>query len=114
MHGYVYTWLDCDRASLSVNWYGIPILTKLSMLNICAKFLQIYGQTFFYVFNYANALSTGMSIYGQTVQYHYTKIIFVRSSVTGGQRKRFNPETQEAVSLAIERTKLELGDHCKR
>ena len=25
-----------------------------------------------------------------------------------------DPERQEAVSLAIERTKLELGDHCER
>ena len=45
---------------------------------------------------------------------HYTKVIFVRPSVRDPsvcQRKRFDPETQEAVSLAIERTKLELGDH---
>ena len=38
----------------------------------------------------------------------------VRPSVTGGQRKRFDPEKQEAVSLAIERQKLELGNPCDR
>ena len=48
--------------------YGIPILTKFSKLNICAKCYQIYGQTF-YVLNHANTLSNGMPIYGQTVQY---------------------------------------------
>ena len=42
--------------------------------------------------------------------YNYTQIVFVRLSVTGG---RFDPETQEAVSLAIERKKLELGDLCE-
>ena len=54
--------------------------------------------------------------------HHYTKIIFVRPSarpsvclsVTGGQRKRFDPETQEAVSLAIQCKKLELGDLCEQ
>ena len=35
-------------------------------------------------------------------------------SVTGGQRKRFDCETQEAVHLAIERLKLELGDLCEQ
>ena len=58
-------------------YYGIPMLTKLSMLNtiICAKFLQIYGQTL-YVFNYANALSNRMSMYGQTVQYIWSKFSY--------------------------------------
>ena len=50
--------------------------------------------------------------------YHYTKFIFVhlsiRLSVTGGQRKRFDPEAQVAVSLAIEHKKLELGGLCER
>ena len=54
--------------------YGIPILTKLSMLNICAKCFQIYGQTF-YVFNHANTLSNGMPIYGQTVQYIWSNCV---------------------------------------
>ena len=35
-------------------------------------------------------------------------------SVTGGHRKRFDPEKQEAVSLAIEQQKLELGNLCDR
>ncbi len=55
-------------------------------------------------------------------QYHYIKIIVVRlcvrpsvrPSVTGDQRTRFDPEKQEAVSLAIERQKLELGIPCDR
>ena len=34
-------------------------------------------------------------------------------SVTGGQRKLFDLEIQEAVYLAIERWKLELGDLCE-
>ena len=38
-------------------------------------------------------------------------IILVCLSVTGGQRKRFDPEIQEPVYLAIKR-KLELGDLC--
>ena len=38
----------------------------------------------------------------------------VHLSVTGGQRKRFDPETQETVSLVIECKKLELGDLCER
>ena len=50
--------------------------------------------------------------------YYYTKIIFVRQSVspsvTGGQQKRFDPEIQEAVSLAIKCKKLELGDLCEQ
>ena len=50
--------------------------------------------------------------------YHYTKVIVVRlcvcPSVTGGHRKRFDPEKQEAVSLAIEQQKLELGNLCDR
>ena len=32
-------------ASLTTDMYGIPILTKLSMLNICAKCFQIYTLT---------------------------------------------------------------------
>ena len=40
----------------------------------------------------------------------YTKITVVRLSVTEGQRKRFDLETQEAVYLAAQRLKLELGD----
>ena len=50
--------------------------------------------------------------------HHYTKIIVVRlcvcPSVTGGHRKRFDPEKQEAVSLAIEQPKLKLGNLCDR
>ena len=38
----------------------------------------------------------------------------VRPSVTEGQRKRFDPEKQEAVSLAIERQELELSNPCDR
>ena len=57
-----------------------------------------------------------------TEHYHYTKIIVVRlcvclsvcPSVTGGQRKQFDPEKQEAISLAIEQQKLELGNLCDR
>ena len=48
--------------------YGIPILTKLSMLNMCKVFSNIWAN-FFYVFNHANTLSNGMPIYGQTMQY---------------------------------------------
>ena len=48
------------------------------------------------------------------ISHHIYKIIVVRPSVTGGQRKRFDFETQEAVYLAIERWKLELGDLCER
>ena len=46
-----------------------------------------------------------------TIVLHY-KILVVRPSVTEGhlQRKRFDPEKQEAVSLAIERQKLELSN----
>ena len=54
--------------------------------------------------------------------YHYTKIIVVRPSVrlsvrlsvTEGQRKRFDLETPAAVSRAVERRKLELGDLYER
>ena len=35
-------------------------------------------------------------------------------SVTGGQQKRFDLKTQEAVYLAIEHLKVELGDLCER
>ena len=49
--------------------------------------------------------------------YHYTKIIVVHlsvcPSVTEGQLKRFDLETPEAVSQAMERRKLELGDLCE-
>ena len=62
---------------------------------------------------------------------HYTKIIVVRPSiclsvrlsvcpsvcclsVTEGHWKRFDLEASVAVSLAMERTKLELGDLCER
>ena len=38
----------------------------------------------------------------------------VRLSVTGGQQKQFGPEKQEAVSLATEQQKLELGNLCER
>ena len=52
------------HVSVSQNYSGYflwhSILTKLSMLNICAKFFQInnsYGLFFFYMFNYANTWS---------------------------------------------------------
>ena len=63
---------------------------------------------------------------GMYMYYHYIKILVVRlcirpsvcpsvrPSVMEGQWKRFDPEKQEAVSLAIERQKLELGNHCDR
>ena len=38
----------------------------------------------------------------------------VHPPVTEIQRKQFDFETQEAVSLATERKKLELGDFCER
>ena len=40
-------------------------------------------------------------------------IKIVHASVTGGQRKRLDPEKQVAVSLAIERQKLVLGSLCE-
>ena len=52
------------------------------------------------------------------VDNHYIKIIVVRPSVhpsvTEGQRKRFDLETPAAVSRAVERRKLEVGDLCER
>ena len=43
------------------------------------------------------------------------KILVVRRpSVTGGHRKRFDPETQGTVSLTAERKKLQIGDLCER
>ena len=38
----------------------------------------------------------------------------IHLSVTGGHRKRFDLETQDGVSLAVERYKLELGSPCER
>ena len=49
-----------------------------------------------------------------TLYHHTIKIIFVCPSVTGGHRKRFDLEASVAVYLAMERTKLELGDLCER
>ena len=46
--------------------------------------------------------------------HHYIKILVVRVCVTGGQRKRFDLETQGAVSLAVERKKLDIGMYCER
>ena len=51
--------------------------------------------------------------------YHYIKIIVVRCpsvclSVTGGHWKQFDLEASVAVYLAMERTKLKLGDLCER
>ena len=50
--------------------------------------------------------------------YHYIKIIVVRPSVrlsvTEGHRKLFDLETPVAVSRAVVRRKLELGDLCER
>ena len=55
--------------------YGIPILTKFSQLNICAKCYQIYGQTFLYVQpckyivkQNAHIWSNSAIIYGKSVQ----------------------------------------------
>ena len=42
------------------------------------------------------------------------KILIVRVCVMGGQQKRFDLETQGAVSLAIERKKLDIGMYCER
>ena len=54
----------------------------------------------------------------ELVDSHYIKIIVVRPSVrpsvTEGQRKRFDLETPAAVSRAVVRRKLELGDLCER
>ena len=48
----------------------------------------------------------------------YTKIIVVcpcvRPSVTGGQWKQFDLEKQEAIFLAIEQQRLQLGYLCER
>ena len=59
---------------------------------------------------------TSKALQAYIIILHYTKIIVVRlcvcPSVTGGHRKRFDPEKQEAVSLAIEQQKLELGNLC--
>ena len=41
---------------------------------------------------------------------HYTKVMVVCPSVTGGQQKRFDLRKQEVVPLAVESLKLELGD----
>ena len=49
-----------------------------------------------------------------TLSLYYYSCVSVRPSITGGQRKRFDPETQDAVSLAIERQKLEPGNLCER
>ena len=40
--------------------------------------------------------------------------VSVRPSVTGGQRKRFDLETQDAVSLAVELQKVEMGSLYER
>ena len=48
-----------------------------------------------------------------TILHHYIKILVVHPSVTGGQRKRFDVEQQETVSLAIEQQRLQLGDLCE-
>ena len=47
--------------------------------------------------------------------YHYIKIscVCVRSSVTEGQWKRFDLETQSAVSLAVERKRLHIDNLCE-
>ena len=44
----------------------------------------------------------------------YIKILVVRPSVTGGQRKQFDLKKQEVVSLAIEQQRLQLDDLCER
>ena len=44
----------------------------------------------------------------------YGKELSVRPFVTEGQRKRFDLETPAAVSRAMVRRKLELGDPCER
>ena len=46
--------------------------------------------------------------------FSYAYILSICPSVMGGQRKRFDLETKEAVSLATERWKLELSDLCER
>ena len=49
---------------------------------------------------------------------HYIKFIVVcacmRVCVMGGQRKQFDPEAEDAVSLAIDQQRLQLGDLCER
>ena len=51
--------------------------------------------------------------------HHYIKIIVVRCpsvclSVTEGHQKRFDLEASVAVYLAMERTKIKLGDLCEQ
>ena len=47
-------------------------------------------------------------------QSYIYKIIVVRLSVTEGQQKWFDPKTQEAVYLAMERKKPRLDDLCEQ
>ena len=44
---------------------------------------------------------------------NYDSCPSVRLSIMEGQQKRFDPMTQEAVSLAIEHWKAELDNQCK-
>ena len=66
----------CAANKVLFQKHGIPILTKFSKLNICAKHYQIIfiWANFLCVFNHANTLSNGMPIiYDQTVQYIWSK-----------------------------------------
>ena len=56
--------------------------------------------------------------FSMPVDDHYINMIVVclsvHLSVTGGQQKRFDHKKQEAVSLAIEQQRLQLGDLSER
>ena len=71
------------------------------------KYTHIHTQN-----NYHNPFGVCLTFQHMTYTYiHITPKLYlsVHLSVTGGQRKRFYPETQESVFLAIECKKLELA-----
>ena len=59
------------------------------------------------------AVSTLTHVQMTANSYHYIKIMVVCPSAMEGQWKRFDLETQGAVSLAPDQKKLQLGNLCE-